>query len=154
QVPASGRGSEKQLTTLDSGKHEILQSWPTTVAGSKAILFTSVTGSGRDAAHIEAVSIATGDRRVIIESARFPIYAPTGHLIFFRDGALLAAAFDLDRLELTGPPVRVIEKLAVDTTGAPRVDVSSSGSLIYPPNGATSRLLWVSRQGFEEPISG
>src|SRR5262249_17846183 len=55
QVPASGRGSEKQLTTLDGGKHEILQSWPTAVAGGKAVLFTSVTGSGRDAAQIEAV---------------------------------------------------------------------------------------------------
>ena len=39
QVLASG-GSAKQLTTLESGKHETLQSWSTAVAGGKAILFT------------------------------------------------------------------------------------------------------------------
>jgi serine/threonine-protein kinase len=75
--------------------------------------------------------------------------------VFFRDRALLAVPFDVERLAVNGPPVRVVENVAVDTTtGSPLAAVSTSGSLIYPPSDAgTSRLVWVSRQGVEQPIS-
>jgi hypothetical protein len=53
-------------------------------------LFVSITGSSRGASHIEALSVATGRRRVIVESGTFPLYAPSGYLVFFRDGALHA----------------------------------------------------------------
>ena len=52
---------------------------------------------------------ATCHRRI----GHVPFYAPSGHLVFFRDGALLGAPFDVDRLEVTGPVVRVLENLAV-----------------------------------------
>ena len=42
------------------------------------------------AAHIEALSLATGRRQVLVDPGTFPLYAPSGHLIFFRDDALLA----------------------------------------------------------------
>jgi Tol biopolymer transport system component len=153
-VSASG-GQAKQLTTLDHTKEDRFHAWPTVLAMGKLILFTSITGNSRDAAHIEALSLATGQRRVIVESGKFPLYAPSGHLIVFRNGALLAAPFDINRLELTGSFVRVVENLAVDASmGAPLASVSTSGSLVYAPSDAgTSRLVWVSRQGVEQPIT-
>jgi serine/threonine-protein kinase len=125
--------------------------WPTVLPGGKALLFTSVTGSRRDATHIEALSLATGARRVVVEPGTFPLYAPSGHLVFAREGALLAAPFDLDRLEVTGPAGRVIEDLAVDLTGASGgVALSGTGSLVYVPGESPERrLVWVSRQGIE-----
>jgi Tol biopolymer transport system component len=80
---------------------------------------------------------------------------PSGHLVFFRDGALLGAPFDVDRLEVTGPVVRVLENLAVGTTmDAPLAALSDAGSLAYAPSDAgTTRLVWVSRQGVEQPIT-
>jgi Tol biopolymer transport system component len=154
QVPASG-GAAKRLTTLDSGKRELLHAWPTLIAQGRILLFASITGSSRDASHIEALSLATGQRRVIVESGTFPLYAPSGHLVFFRDGALLGASFDVDRLEVTGPVVRVLENLAVGTTmDAPLAALSNAGSLAYAPSDAgTTRLVWVSRQGVEQPIT-
>jgi serine/threonine protein kinase/Tol biopolymer transport system component len=154
QVPASG-GPAKQLTTLDRGKQELLHAWPSVIAQGRILLFVSITGSSRGASHIEALSPATGQRRVIVESGTFPLYAPSGHLVFFRDGALLGAPFDLDRLEVTGPVVRVLENLAVGTTmDAPLATLSNAGSLVYAPSDAgTTRLVWVSRQGVEQPIS-
>ena len=154
QVPASG-GSATQLTTLDSQKRELLHAWPSVIAEGRILLFVSITGSSRGASHIEALSLATGQRRVIIESGTFPLYALSGHLVFFRDGALLGAPFDVDRLELTGPVVRVLENLAVGTTmDAPFVALSNAGSLTYAPSDAgTTRLVWVSRQGVEQPIT-
>ena len=152
QVSGSG-GEPTQLTTLDDGKGEIFHAWPTVLPGGKTVLFASVTGSSRDATHIEAMSLADGKRSVIVESGTFPLYAPSGHLIFFRDGALIAAPFDADRLAVTGPSVRVIDNVAVDASvGMPLVALSENGSLIYLPR-ETSRIVWVSRQGVEQPIS-
>ncbi len=154
QVPASG-GPAKQLTTLDRGKRELLHAWPSVIAQGRIILFASITGSSRGASHIEALSVASGERRVIVESGTFPLYAPSGHLVFFRDGALLGAPFDVDRLEVTKPVVRVLENLAVGTTmDAPLAALSDAGSLTYAPSDAgTTRLVWVSRQGVEQPIT-
>jgi eukaryotic-like serine/threonine-protein kinase len=154
QVPASG-GPPKQLTTLDSGKRELLHAWPSIIAEGRILLFVSITGSSRGASHIEALSLATGQRRVIVESGTFPLYAPSGHLVFFRDGALLGAPFDVDRMEVTGPVVRVLENLAVGTTmDAPFAALSNAGLLAYAPSDAgTTRLVWVSRQGVEQPIT-
>ena len=152
QVSGSG-GEPTQLTTLDDGKGEIFHAWPTLMPGGKTVLFASVTGSSRDATHIEAMSLADGKRSVIVESGTFPLYAPSGHLIFFRDGALIAAPFDADRLAVTGPSVRVIDNVAVDASaGVPLVALSENGSLLYSPR-ETSRIVWVSRQGVEQPIS-
>ncbi len=154
QVPASG-GPAKQLTTLDSGKRELLHAWPNVIAQGRILLFVSITGTSRGASHIEALSLPTGQRRIIVESGTFPLYAPSGHLVFFRDGALLGAPFDVDRLEVTGPVVRVLENLAVGTTmDAPLAALSNAGSLTYAPSDAgTTRLVWVSRQGVEQPIT-
>ena len=154
QVPASG-GPAKQLTTLDRGKRELLHAWPSVIAQGRIILFASITGSSRGASHIEALSLASGERRVLVESGTFPLYVPSGHLVFFRDGALLGAPFDVDRLEVTGPVVRVLENLAVGTTmDAPLAALSDAGSLTYAPSDAgTTRLVWVSRQGVDQPIT-
>lgn len=154
QVPATG-GPAKQLTTLDSEKRELLHAWPSVIAEGRILLFASITGSSRGASHIEALSVPTGHRRVIVESGTFPLYLSSGHLVFFRDGALLGAPFDVDRLEVTGPVVRVLENLAVGTImDAPLAALSNAGSLMYAPSDAgTTRLVWVSRQGVELPIT-
>jgi eukaryotic-like serine/threonine-protein kinase len=154
QVPASG-GPAKQLTTLDKGKQELLHAWPSVLAQGRILLFASITGSSRSSSHIEALSLPAGQRRVIVESGTFPLYLPSGHLVFFRDGALLGAPFDVDRLEVTGPVVRVLEHLAVGTTmDAPLATLSNAGSLTYAPSDAgTTRLVWVSREGVEQPIT-
>ena len=153
QVPATG-GPARQLTTLDSGKNERLHMYPTVVAGGKAILFASVTGGDRTATHIEALSLTTGQRHRVVDAGSNPIYASSGHVIFFRDGVLLAAPFDAGKLEVTGPAVAVLENISLDQIGNPMMGLSSTGSLAYVASGnATKRLVWVSRQGVEQPIT-
>ena len=153
QVPAAG-GTPRQITTLDRARGELSESSPTSAAGGKAILFTSITSGRRDASHIEALSLASNSRQVVVESGVRPLVTASGHLLFFRDGSILAAPFDLDRLQPKAQPVRVVDGLAVDSiTGAPMIAVSRTGVIVYPPAAATSsRLVYVSRQGVEEPI--
>jgi Tol biopolymer transport system component len=154
QVPASG-GAAKQLTTLDRENRELLHAWPHVIAQGRILLYASITGSSRGASHIEALSLRTGERRVVVQSGTYPLYLPSGHLVYFRDGALLAAPFDVERLQVTGSVVRVLENLAVGTTmDAPLAALSNAGSLTYAPGDAgTTQLVWVSRQGVEQPIT-
>lgn len=78
----------------------------------------------------------------------------TNRITFARGGALFAARFDLDRLELTSAPVRVLESVAVDLTGAPNFTFSPTGTMAYLPAGdlgAGRSLVWVDPQGGVEP---
>jgi eukaryotic-like serine/threonine-protein kinase len=153
QIPAAG-GAATQVTHLNKGTAELSHQWPTVVADGKVILFTVVTGSGRGAAHIEALTLATGQRQIVVDPGTFSLYAPSGHLIFYRDDAMLAAAFDVNRGVVTGPPIRVLDGLVLDNTGAPLAALSTTGALVYPTGGqATSQMIWVSRQGLEQPMS-
>lgn len=141
-----------QVTTLNAG--ESLHAWPAVVNDGKAILFTSVPSSGVQRAHVEAIELNTGKRHVLIEGARFPRHTSTGHLVFFREGGLHAAPFDAGRLTVTGPPIEVAATVEQDSSGAPLAEISSAGSLVYKRAGvASGRLVWVSRQGIEQPAT-
>jgi Tol biopolymer transport system component len=117
-------------------------------------LFTALSGTDRIVTRIESVSLATKERRVVVEAGSNPLYATSGHLLFLRDAALLAAPFDAVRLQVTGPAISVLKDVSLDQFGAPLVTISSAGSMAYLPSGqATKRLVWVSRQGVEQPIT-
>ena len=89
----------------------------------------------------------------MIEGGALPLYATSGHLVFVRDGELLAAPFDPDRLEVIGTAAQAIEKLPSQLQGIPSIDISASGTVIYAPTAAVSRLVFVSRQGAEQPLN-
>ena len=57
-------------------------------------------------------------------------------------------------MAVTGPIVRVLDNLAVDTNSVPKVALSQTGALVYTPNvhATSSRMVWVSRQGLEQPL--
>ena len=132
QIPAAG-GVAQQVTRLDKEKGELSHQWPTVVADGKVVLFVLLTGSGRGAAHIEALTLATDQRKVLVDQGIRPLYAPSGHLILFRNDAALAATFDVDRLAVTGPFIRLVEDLAVDLNGGvPVATLSAAGALVYP----------------------
>ena len=110
--------------------------------------------SGVQRARVEAVAVDTGKRQVLIEGARFPRIASSGHLVFYRDGVGYAVPFDAGRLTVTGQPIEVTAAVEQDSSGSPLADISSTGSLVYQRAGVTSeRLVWVSRQGIEQPVT-
>jgi len=84
-------------------------------------------------------------------------YAPqilsAGYLLLARRGTLMAAPIDLDRLNLTGPAVPVVEDVLMDATEA-QFSVSDNGSLVYVSGGALDHTVpvWVDRQGKSDPL--
>jgi serine/threonine protein kinase/Tol biopolymer transport system component len=149
QVAASG-GTPTQLTMLGGSKGDTLHAQPVFLPGGETLLFGAASG---ERWRVESVSIATGERRIVIDRATMPLYAASGHLIFFRDGELLAAPFDLDSLEVKGTATQAIEKLPTQLQGLPSIDISASGTVAYAPTTAVSRLVWVSREGVEQPVN-
>ena len=111
---------------------------PAFLPGSKTLLFAASAGDQR---RIESLVVATGERRTVIEGGALPLYATSGHLVFVRDGELLAAPFDPDRLEVVGTAAQAIEKLPSQLQGIPSIDISASGTVIYAPTAAVSRLV-------------
>jgi eukaryotic-like serine/threonine-protein kinase len=149
RVSASG-GAPEQLMMLEGRRKEVLQARPTVLPGSNAILFASTASD--NGSRIEALVLATRQRRVLVDRGTRPQYVPSGHLIFYRDGELLAAPFDAGTLTVTDSPRRVIENVPASSTGTPVADVSNTGTLVYAPATNTARLVWVSRQGAEQSL--
>ena len=60
----------------------------------------------------------------------------------------------MTRLEVTGNPVPLVEGVVVSSTGRADFDISGTGTLVYiaASGGAQRSLVWVDRDGREEPI--
>ena len=156
QISADG-GTEEPLTTLAPG--EVSHRWPQLLDGGQLLLFTAGRESDWDVSKIVAQRLGTDEPPVnLVREATYGRYLPTGHLIYFRGETLMARPLDLDRLEFTGPEVRLIEGISQHAgSGAPLVGFSSTGSLVYVEKSVgdliqASSPVWVNRSGEVEPL--
>lgn len=115
-----------------------------------------MTTDSWDDAAIAIASLDTGEHRILIEGGTSPRYVPTGHILFARDGSLLAAPFDLDRLEVIGAPVTVVDGVITNPlNGSSFYDVADDGTLATMRGGSqpsVRQLLWVDREGIASPL--
>jgi serine/threonine-protein kinase len=150
-MPADG-GTMRPLTTLAPG--ERTHRWPQALPGGKAVLFTVgllTSPDSYDAANIDAVVTATGERRVVLTGSAMARYCGDGRLLFTKGAALYSIAFDPEQLKTSGAPVQVAPAVARDaSTGAAHFDCARDGTLSYVP--ATSlteqrQLFWATESG-------
>lgn len=147
-VPAEG-GEPRRLTQLDSTRGEVRHDHPLVLPGERFVLFSSLT-TEPGAERIEAVSMDRGSRSVVVERAVMPRWSPTSHLIFARDGAVLAVAFDPRTAPVRDGAVPVMPSGVVEplNTGGLGLWLSSTGTLLYTPSGwVDKRLVSVGRDG-------
>jgi eukaryotic-like serine/threonine-protein kinase len=155
QVSEEG-GTSRQLTRLD--KAEVNQRWPEFLPGGKAILFAAgPTTTNWNNAQVAVESVGAGERRNLIQGATQPRYAPSRHLVYAQAGNLMAVPFDPQRLAVTGTAVPVVEGVQQSpVSGAAQYSISTTGSLAYVAGdiqSAQKRLVWVSRNGTEQPVA-
>ena len=148
QVAATGGVAEPVTIRAESeGDHR----QPELLPGGTALLF-SVAGSDP---RIAVKSLTTGERRDLLAGST-PRFTASGHIVFARENALWAVPFDVDRLELTGDPVPVVEGVTTGASGFAQFWVARNGSLVYLTGGvapAARRLVWVDREGNEELVA-
>ena len=103
------------------------------------------------------LNLRTGEQKVLVVGGSHPRYVPTGHIVYGVAGTLRAVGFDLRRLEVRSDPVPVLQRVVTKGGGAANFSVAHDGSLVYlagdVQSGAERVLVWVDRQGREEPIN-
>jgi eukaryotic-like serine/threonine-protein kinase len=161
-VPAAG-GDIKTMFEADQSKDGVFW-FPSLLPGGRALLLTQIPAavmsvSQMDQAQVVVFNTETKERKVVIRGGANAHYVDTGHLVYTLGGALRAVRFDLKRLEAIGEPVPILDGISTGSTGQANVAISRTGTLLYVP-GATAvaaspqlSLVWVNRQGREEPIA-
>ena len=156
RIPAEG-GTPQVLTSLDSQSQETSHRWPEILPGGQSILF-GIEVADRDSVDdklIAVYSLQTGEKKILLKGGGMARYLPTGHLVFTRRGTLMAVPFDLERLEVTGPQVSVLDDLRTTRGGGiGQFDVSLTGSLVYVGEGVgLGSLVWVDRAGKVDSVT-
>jgi serine/threonine-protein kinase len=146
EVSAAG-GEPRQLTTLGAG--EMSHRWPAFLPDGKAVIFTIGFGGDPDDWHVAALRLDTGERKVLVEGGTFGRYLAadgaggTGHLVYHRDGAIMAVRFDAATLELMGTPARVFERVL----GSPPDTLTGVAQFVFATTGAVAYVVPVDQTG-------
>ncbi len=137
---------------------------PHLLPGGDKLLFVGAPSFVPEEWEVLAMDLVTGSVTPLLTDAADPRYTQTGHLLFMRQGALMAVAFDADRLELEGQPFVVAEDVqqafgmpnSTWESGRAQVAVSAAGHLVYARGGtypARPRVLMrVTLDGDAEPL--
>jgi serine/threonine-protein kinase len=142
RVSSSG-GVPQPVTQLKTG--ERTHRWPQVLPGSRTILFTANTqNSDYDNANIEAVSTATGERKMLVRGGHSGRYLATadgrGWLIYLHSAVLYGVPFDLKRLAVTGPAIPMVYEVSSNPAAGAVLTFSRDGTLAY--------LLGKAQQGY------
>jgi serine/threonine-protein kinase len=161
RVPEGG-GKPVVIAKGDAASGTLLIASPQLLPGGKHILASVITPKGMAALRIVAVDAVTGALKVLLEDvgeARFIQTGPTptvGHLVYALRGSLFAAVFNTETLQV-GPAAPVLEGLR-SLGGLTHIGFSRSGTAVYAGAdsltfGTTATLVWVDRQGSEQPLA-
>jgi serine/threonine protein kinase len=131
--------------------------WPEFLPDGKTVLFAAgLTAGNWASAQVTVQPPGTGSRRNLVPGTA-PRFAASGHLVYAQVGNLMAVPFDPQRLALTGAAIPVVEGvLQSASNGYAQYDLSNTGSLVYVSGGLQSnqsKLVWVNRNGTEQPLS-
>ena len=157
RVRSAGGTAEILTTRLPGEFHHRL---PHCLPRGKGVLFT-VAALPSDPHPRIAVVDETRRTRILLDDGADARYVATGHLVFVRQGALMAVRFDLDGLRTTGQAIplgigvaQAMNGLATtEETDAGQFAVSGAGALVYVTGGIIPNeqhsLVWVEQDGRE-----
>jgi Tol biopolymer transport system component len=103
---------------------------------------------------VASLDDATAGRRILPDDT-YAVFAPaadssgSGYLLFRRDDALMAQAFNPATLELSGDIVRIADGVSLDQDHEVMVAAAPNGVLVYGTGRApeNSQMLWLDRTG-------
>jgi serine/threonine-protein kinase len=139
RVPSTG-GATEMVSRLAEGEtaHFVRDVLPD---GRRVLLEVTRNGPSQ----IWGLDLVSGEATRVTDG-QLPRYATSGHLLYYLEGALMAARFDPRRMQLLGTPVVVVE-------GISYFSLADDGKLYYvggdrtSVRGPTMQLMWVTRAG-------
>jgi serine/threonine-protein kinase len=144
RAPAGGGPTEVVTSSADGAPRHL---YPHVIPGV-GVIFTLNAPGGPG---IHAFEFGSSDVRALAQGGTQPHVTASGHLVFASpQGEFLAAAFDAESLELTGPAIPTLTGVAYDapTLQSPFA-ISTNGTLVYATGSASSlyQVVWVDRDG-------
>src|SRR6266542_2764086 len=158
RISATG-GEVTQVTTLDTPRQEISHRYPTFLPDGRHFLYC-ITSGQKETRGVYLGSLDETLKRRLLDDVTVIKYmgavpgdttSGAGWLVFGRDGALLARPFDTSRLDFTGEPLSLSDKVGSDVIylNHPTFSVSDNGVLVFDPSANRQRrqYLWKDRRG-------
>ena len=150
QIAAAG-GTPTTATSLDAERHETSHRWPSFLPDGRHFVYTvlgAVTPKEGDGVFLGG--LGSNEKRRLLDVRSNAVYAPAGYLIFARDGALVAQAFDASGGRLSGNAVTLAEQvMTFPAVSAAAFSVSDGGLLAYQAGAPDehAQILWSDRAG-------
>jgi dipeptidyl aminopeptidase/acylaminoacyl peptidase len=106
-----------------------------------------LSGSGIQRAALDSEALT-----LVSDVRSMAVYVPSGHLLYARDGSLLAHQFDIGAGRLVGEPRVISDGLQYFVpTGGAAFSASATGAVVFRRNEAVPRrLTWIGRDGREQ----
>lgn len=149
QKVAPDGSSLSSLTIVDKSLGDYQHAWPEFLPdGNRFLYILRSSNSERTGVYVGSLD---GPANFRLMSAYSRVAYGSGHLLFVREGTLLAQPFDVDRAALRGEPQALSGRVKGHAEGDAAFDVSSSGVLIYSLDAGhpSSRLTLFDRRGRE-----
>jgi serine/threonine-protein kinase len=155
RIAADG-GAVTELPISGEAAAAIDARWPQILPGNRAVLFTSGVAGNFEAASLVVQRLPDGAMKIIHKSGYHGRYLRSGHLLYMHGGTLFAAPFDLERLEVLGAAVPVLEGIAANPgPGGAQFASSDDGSLVFvsgPSQLPPMPIAWLERDGQTRPL--
>jgi serine/threonine protein kinase len=155
RVNAAG-GAVTEATSLDPSGRDVTHRWPRFLPDGRHFFYLASPLGSDD--NTNAIYLGSLDdkslHKQLVNASSQPMYFD-GHLLFVRDGILVAQRFDEKSLTLSGDPMTLTaQQIGGDSAFSRRdVSIADDGTLVYQAGetARTSQLLWFDRSGKATP---
>ena len=139
-MQVSAQGGEPKPVKMNLDADDLEQRNPYFLPDGRHFIFPRRRG-------IWAGSLDSPEIKQIVAQTGVAVYAPPGWLIFLRNDALVAQAFDAGKLALSGEPIPIITS-GNSPPGVRRFSVSDNGVLVWQGQWQRDyQLVWYDRDG-------
>ncbi len=155
---SSNGGMATPVTSLADG--EVAHGWPQVLPGSATLLYAAHTSrTNWDDATLVVQRLPAGERKIVQRGGSYGRYLASGHIVYLHDAKIFAVPFDLERLEVTGPPFLALDGVGSNPNGgSAQFAASETGTVVYlsrpvgsaPMGGAP--IQWLDRTGRRTPL--
>ena len=144
-IPAGG-GAARLLSATDTATDRLLMN-PKVLPDGKTVIVTRWRGSTVSAG-LWVATIGEGKATDLELPGTYVLGMIDKHLIYdTQAGVLMAVPFDMAKRKVTGPPVSVLDGIAVGANGAAQAAISESGTLVYQTGALLRHALIVDLHG-------
>jgi serine/threonine protein kinase len=151
RVPVEGGNPVRVLSAHSTARLTMVSL--SALPGGSAVLVGLFSDAG-SARPLGVITLDDGHFRELEESGFGPQYSRSGHVLFARQGTILAAPFSLRTLRVTGPAVPIARDAAVSGFSISSFSAAADGTLAYVAGTpSTARLYAVDLMGKSRALS-